>query len=90
MATIVEAHLGESIPYKVLYQKTETVERHSWTDERSIVGLVCEAATTHSHADGALDLLRAAHRHWDGIGWPEDKAYIAMLAMAIELLEVKT
>ncbi|HZL94046.1 MAG TPA: hypothetical protein VFB99_10395 [Vicinamibacterales bacterium] len=31
-------------------------------------------------------LIKVAHQHWWGIGWPEDKMPIALLERAMELL----
>jgi hypothetical protein len=31
-------------------------------------------------------LIKVAHQHWFGIGWPEDEKPIALLARAMDLL----
>lgn len=45
-----------------------------------------EACAAVARSDDPCELVRVAFEHWDSIGWPEDKAPVALLKRALEML----
>ena len=45
-----------------------------------------EACAAGAASDDPREMVRVAFEHWDSIGWPEDKAPLALLRRALERL----
>ena len=62
---------------------TPPVNRESSPRQRTTSDVACADV---AGSQDAYVLVKTAHQHWFGIGWPEDAKPIALLERAMELL----
>lgn len=63
---------------------TAPVNREPSPRQRTTSDVACAAV---ADSQDAYVLVKTAHQHWFGIGWPEDAAPVALLERAMDLLD---